>query len=452
MSAPSSARHELRALLALAVPVILAQLGMMGLGTIDTVMVGHAFPESLASLALGNTWHFSTLILGMGAAAGFDPLLSQAWGAGDDDAYDRAFVRGVGVCLLLSAPIMLSQLFTGEVLALAREPAEALPVAVAWTRAVMPSVPAVLVYGLVRQALQSRGAARPALWVVGIGNAVNVLGNTLFMHGFGPVPALGPAGSGWSTTLVRWVMLFALLAFADRERAALRRAWRELTDLRMLSDMVARTLPVGFQWGTEMWSFHVGFLISGWFGPVATAGHAIAGMLCGISFMVPVGISAAASARVGNLIGAGEDWQTAARVAVRLGSAWGLCAAALFWLAPGFLVDQVVSDAPDIRALAITLLPFAAAFQVFDATQGVLFGVLRGANDTSVPTAANLVGYWVIGVPVGAWLALYGGLEVRGVWVGYCVGLAMVTALLLWRLEQVIARGVTRADVAAAEA
>ena len=169
MSAPSSAFRELRALLALAVPVILAQLGMMGLGTVDTVMVGHAFPASLASLALGNTWHFSTLILGMGAAAGFDPLLSQAWGAGDDDAYDRAVVRGVGVCLLLSAPIMLSQLFTGQVLGLAGEPAEALPVAVAWTRAVMPSVPAVLVYGLVRQALQSRGAARPALWVVGLG-------------------------------------------------------------------------------------------------------------------------------------------------------------------------------------------------------------------------------------------------------------------------------------------
>jgi MATE family multidrug resistance protein len=435
---------ELRSLLLLAWPVVLAQLGMMGLGLVDTWMVGRAFPESLAGLALGNTWQFASLIIGLGVANGLDPLLAQAWGARDDAGYDRAFVRGVAGVVWVSIPIMALQVVAGPALRWLGEPPEAIGVAAAWTAVILYSVPAFLLYALLRQAMQCRGRSGPALWVVLIGNVVNAAANPLMMHGYGSFEGFGPVGTAYSTLIVRWVMFAALLGFADREREALRRAWRGLFDVAGVLRVLRRVLPVGIQFGTEVWAFQAGFMVTGWYGAHATSGHAIAGMLCGASFMVPIGLGAAASARVGNHIGAGFAWQPVARLAVQVGLGWGLMAAAAFVLVPALFVDAFVGDAPEIRAIAISLMPYAAAFQVFDAAQGVMFGVLRGAGDTEVPTVANLVGYWVVGLPVGVLLAVQGW-EVYGIWVGYTLGLALVTALLLGRLAQMMRRPVARA-------
>jgi MATE family multidrug resistance protein len=157
--------------------------------------------------------------------------------------------------------------------------------------------------------------------------------------------------------------------------------------------------------------------------------------------MVPLGIGSAASTRVGNLLGAGRPWALAARTAVALGLTMALLSATLFALFPRELAALYVPDDPDVLAIAVRLLPVAAGFQVFDAFQAVTFGVLRGAGDTFAPSVINVVGYYVVGLPLGAWLGWSGGLGVLGIWLGLTTALAIVSFLLALRLRHVSSRG-----------
>jgi MATE family multidrug resistance protein len=164
--------------------------------------------------------------------------------------------------------------------------------------------------------------------------------------------------------------------------------------------------------------------------------------------MVPLGIASAASTRVGNLLGAGADWTRAAWTAVTMGGS--VMAASSFAL---LMTSEAIAGAylprpedTSVRALAAGLIPMAALFQVFDGVQVVSFGVLRGAGDTRVPAVANVVGYYAVGLPLGAWL-LEAGWGPRGVWVGLCVALAIVASLLVARIVQVARLGGFRRSV-----
>jgi MATE family multidrug resistance protein len=440
---PRPLRAEVLVLLTAAWPVIVGQVGSMMLNTVDTVMMGQVSHEALAAVTLANVWSFAWLVLGIGTAAGLDPALAQAWGARDDEGYDRAVVRGLAVLMLLSIPLTLAHLLTGPALRLAGQPPEVLELAHSYALAVGPSTPMFLGWFLFKQALQGRNLAKPVMWAALLGNVVNIAGNQLLMFGVGSWEGLGPVGSGVSTAIVRLAMLVALVAFADRERLALRRSWRAALDLPGLRRVAATALPVGVQVGTEGWAFNMATLVTGWFGAATAAAHAIGMTISALSFMFALGLSAAAAARVGNLLGAGEDWTRAGRVSLGLGWAWGAMAGLLLVSFPTVIVRPFVQDEAT-RALAASLLPFAGAFQVFDATQVVAFGVLRGAGDTRVPTLANMVGYWLIGLPLGAALATWGGWGVHGLWLGLVVGLATVSTLLHVRVGQVAGQGGVR--------
>ncbi|HMV69875.1 MAG TPA: MATE family efflux transporter, partial [Myxococcota bacterium] len=206
---PASRPHraEAAALLRAAWPVIVGQLGMMTLNTVDTVMVGRYGGEALAAVTLANTWSFAWLIVGIGGGSGLDPALAQAWGARDDAGYDRAVVRGLALLLALSVPIALSQLFTAPALLLAGQPPELVPLARSYALALAPSTPAILAWFLLKQALQGRSRGRLVMWTTVFGNVVNVAANVLLMEGIGSWPGLGPTGSGVATSVVRYAML-----------------------------------------------------------------------------------------------------------------------------------------------------------------------------------------------------------------------------------------------------
>lgn len=433
-------RHEFVALVRLGWPVVVSQVGFMLMGVVDTVLVGRFAPEALAGVALGNTWSFGWIIFGRGMAAGVDPLITQAIGAGDERAFHRSLATGAVLMTIVAVPITAMHGLAGWGLRAIGEPESAIPVAQGFAWAVAPSVIALLLEAVWRHGLQARSSMRTAMVVALVGNLINVPTAWCLMRGVGDWPGLGPVGVGVSTSIVRFGMLGAMLVAAWPDVKGAARALSEVT-LGGLGRLTRIAAPVGLQTALEVWAFNGGTLVAGWFGAVSVSAHVVALNLASMAFMVPLGFSAAAATRVGNRMGAGEDWGPTAATAVATGACVMVLSATIFATQPAALAGIYLPDAPEARALAATLLPLAALFAVFDGTQAVAFGVLRGAGDTTVPSVANVLGYYVLGMPFGVWLAWSAGLGVIGVWWGYVTALICVAFALLLRLRWVAQLG-----------
>jgi len=427
---------ETRALLRLAVPILTTQLGMMLLGVVDTIMVGHYSDVALAAVALGNIFSWGSMILGMGTLQALDPLVAQAWGAGDRDAVSASLQRALVLAVLMSLPYMLLFQYAAPVLRALGQKEEVIAVAAPFVRALTPSVPAFFLFVAVRQTLQAMSVVRPILIAVVVANVANVFGNLGLMYGRFRMPSLGVPGSAWSTTICRWLMLAVMIALAlPKLRDIWRAPDRRLRALAPYGRMLAIGVPIGLQSGLEMWVFTAAGLLIGSMGALALSSHQIALNLASLSFMVPLGIGQAAATRVGNAIGRGDPdgARLAAMVALAVGASVMVISALLFFTAPLELAHVYTDDAR-VGVAASELISIAALFQIFDGTQAVGCGILRGAADTRAAAVINFVGYWILGLPIGWLLAFRFGLGPRGLWWGLTTGLAVVALLLVARV------------------
>jgi MATE family multidrug resistance protein len=344
---------------------------------------------------------------------------------------------------ILGVPVFALFALTRHGLVALGQPADLIPVAAAYCRALIPGLPAILAFAIVRNFLQALGVMRPATYAIVLANFGNVFLNWVLMYGNLGCPALGVVGSGLSTSINQWLMLASVLFFARKTLAAYWPGWAGAFAPQPLFRMLRLGLTLGLQFGFEVWAFHAAGFMMGRLGSLTFAAHAIAINLATISFMVPSGIGAAAATRVGQLVGAGQEWKRSAWAAVGLGALVMTVPAAAFVLGARGLTG-FYSDDPGVLAVAVAILPLAGAFQLFDGVQAVAFGVLRGAGDTRVPAIANIVGYWIIGLPAGWLLAFSFGWSARGVWSGLVLGLAAVAGLLLVRIAVLAKRGVRR--------
>lgn len=427
-------REEAARLVSLAWPVVLGQLGMFAMGLVDMILVGRLGPDAFAALGVANTWVFGTLLVGLGTASGLDPLVAQAYGAGKPREAGAAGVRGAVVLAAVGALIMVAHLAAEPALRLLAQPEELIPDAALYCRIVAPSVLPMLAFALLRQFLQGSGNMRPATVAILLGNVANAFLDWVLIFGKLGAPAMGVAGAAWATTAVRGVLVFVLIAMAWPALREARPQRAGLFDPRELARVAWVALPVGVQLATEVWAFTAASFMSGWLGTTAVAAHTAALSLASLTYMVPLGLSAAAATRVGNLVGAGLPWPRAAWTAVALAAGVMGTSAAAFTAMPRVL-GRIYLPAGDALELMVVILPYAALFQLADGTQVSCFGVLRGLGDTRQPMIANLVGYWLIGLPLGVWLGFYRGWGLAGVWLGLAVGLILVAALLLGRLN-----------------
>ncbi len=422
-------------MLALALPVSATQLSTMLMGFVDTVMVGRVSVDAIAAASLANVWIFGTIMFASGVIFGIDPIVTQAHGSGNGERAARALQRGLVLALLLSLPVAGLWLGTGAVLrALGQEPALA-EAAHRYTRIQIWSIPCFLVYSALRQYLQGRELVRPALWVILIANVLNALFNWVLIFGRLGAPALGLEGAGLATGLTRGAMVLGLagwvLAFGLHRGAWV--PWSGKSFDRMgLWQIWVLGFPVAIQMSLEIWAFSGAAILAGWLGATALAAHTIALNMAALAFMVPLGISQGAVTRVGNLLGARRprDAQRAAWVAVGLGAAVMSVSAVSFVVLREWLPRIYTPELPVI-ALCASILPIAAAFQVFDGTQVVGCGVLRGMGEPRPAAVFNLIGYWGLGLPLGYWLAFHADGGLAGIWWGLCFGLGVVAASLV---------------------
>ena len=429
----TSTLRELRRLSQLAAPVVATQLGSMTLGVVDMLMLGQFSTDALSSSALARVLLMGTFIIFQGLLLGLDPHFSQAHGRQDEEHLSLTLQRGVVLALAMSLPLAALWTFTGSFLSLWDTPPELAAAGGEYAFARLAGIPAALLFIVFRGWLQGRGLMRPAMWVVLAANLFNVLANWALIFGHAGLPALGVQGAGYATALTQWVMLACLLLFIRGFRLD-RGAWSGLQPaaLRGLWAVLKQGLPIGLHFGIEIWAFQAATLMANPFGTQAIAGHAIALNLASVSFMVPLGISIAAATRVGNLIGAGQasEAQTSAHVSMGLG------VTVMIFFAAGFLalreeLAALYNSDPEVVALAASILPVAATFQLFDGLQVVAAGILRGMGRTRILPVLHLLSFYGLGLPFAWWLAYTRGLGVIGIWWGLCLGLGVVSLTLL---------------------
>jgi multidrug resistance protein, MATE family len=434
-------KGELRAMIALAVPVVLSELGWMAQGVVDNIMVGRLGPEAIGAVSIGNAVYYTPCLFGIGLLLGLDTLVSQAYGRRDHDDCHRWLAQGVYLACLVTPPLMLILWFLSYsftrfgVTPSVAEPASGYLRILTW--GTLP----LLLYGGIRRYLQGVGQVRVITVTYVLANLLNWAGNWVLIYGKLGFPALGVRGSAISTCIARVCMAAALLGFAWRyERSRghpLFRHWAGL-HVERLRRLIRLGAPAAGQILLEVGAWNLSTFSAGYLDPVALATHAIALNYASISYMVPLGVSAAAAVSVGHAIGADDPARArrAGWLALGLGTGFMLLASIAFFVIPRPLITLYTHD-PRVLLVGPSLLWIAAAFQVFDGIQTVCTGALRGLGETRIPMVANFVGYWILGLPLGLSLcfALHWG--IYGTWIGLTLALVVIasTLLLRWRRD-----------------
>ncbi len=448
---PARSRDELRILVRLALPLALAQAGQALMGLVDTAVVGRAGAVQLAGAALGNAVVFTVCIVGIGTLMGADPLISQALGARDPVRARRLYWQALRVAAAASGVLVLPTLGLASLMAPFGIAADVAKVAreFVWWR--LPGIAAFLFFYAQRSYLQSVGAARALLWATVLANVVNLFGDLLLVFGgarlpawTGPlrwIPPMGASGSALATTLVQLGEV-VFLAWVVRQ---IRLPERPADLHRRLPEDARRILrvgvPIGLHFGAEVGVFALAGFLAGRLGAESLAAHQIALTFSSVTFTFAMGIGNAGSVRVGLAVGARDTpgARRAGLLAFAAGAAFMGCAALTYLLVPGPIVATMTND-PAIAAIAVPLFMVAAIFQVSDGVQGVGAGVLRGAGDSRFTFTANVVGHYLIGLPLALLLGFGMRWGVFGIWWGLAAGLTAVAAALVWRFLRISGR------------
>ena len=423
---------------ALAAPVVVAELGWMTMGLVDTLMVGRIGPEAIGAVGIGSSVFIGLVIFAMGLLLGLDTLVSHAYGAGRLDDCHRWLLHGVVLSLVITVPITGLLLLCEQALGRWGIDPTVAELAGPYLHIVTWSVLPLLLYASFRRYLQGMGIVRPVMIALTLANIANVVTNWILIFGKLGAPALGVRGAAWATVASRIVMAgFLLVVIVVRERGRRPGLFETRVTIEgaWLRKLFSLGLPAAVQVTLEVGVFAAATALAGRLTPVSLAAHQIAINIAAFTFMVPLGVSSAGAVRVGQAIGR-RDAAGAARAgwtAILFGVLFMTCAAAAFVLIPSALIGAFTSDTRVLQA-GVSLLFVAAVFQVFDGLQGVSTGVLRGLGDTRTPMFWNLAGHWVIGLPLGYTLCFGLGLGVVGLWWGLSTGLMVcgVALLLVW--------------------
>ena len=426
-------------MVALAVPVVLSELGWMAQGIVDTIMVGRLGPVAIGAVALGNAVYYTPSLFGIGLLLGLDTLVAQAYGRQDHDGCHRWLAQGVYLACIVTPPLMVLVALASLGFARFGVNPQVAGLAGGYLRLLNLGTLPLLLYGGTRRYLQGVGQVRVITVTYVLANLLNWFGNWVLIYGKLGFPALGVNGSAISTCIARVAMAAALLGFAwryEQQRGhPLFRHWAG-PSFERLRNLVRLGAPAAGQIVLEVGAWNLATFSAGYLTPVALATHSIALNYASLTYMVPLGISAAAAVSVGHAVGADDPARArrAGWLALGLGVAFMLIGAVVFFVFPRPLIALYTRD-PQVMAVGPSLLWVAAAFQIFDGIQTVSTGALRGLGETRIPMLANFVGYWILGLPLGLTLCFVLHWGIYGLWIGLTLALVVIAAMLLrrWR-------------------
>jgi MATE family multidrug resistance protein len=428
-------RRELRAMSSLAWPVILAEVGWVLMGIVDTIVVGPLGPAAIGAVGTGSTMFFALMVLGTGTLLALDTFVSHSYGAGRIDECHRWLHTGLQLAVVMSVVLVAAGLAGVRLLSWSGIQPEVLALLQPYLTALLWSAPALLFYTVLRRYLQAMNTVRPILGAVVLANLINAAANVVLVYGYLGLPALGVIGSAYATLIARMalvLMFWRVVAARERQwpsglygvpfRWAIEPMWR----------LVRLGAPAALQVTLEVGVFAAAAALAGRISASALAANQIVVNIIGFFFMVPFGLSSAAAIRVGQAMGRRDPAgvRRAGWSALGLALAFAAVVATLFVVAPQPFIRVFTADAAVLQT-GVVLLFVCAVFQPFDGFQTVSTGALRGLGDTRTPMIANLIGHWGLGLPLGYALCFSRGWGVLGLWVGLSAGLVLIGSVLI---------------------
>ncbi len=433
MSRASQFGQEARELLRIGFPVMVSQVLMMSMQFVDTVMSGNVSPNDLAAIATASALFHPIICLVIGVLLAITPIVAQLDGARKWKRIGPSVRQGVGVSLVLLVLSLLVLPNLEPLLEYMEYDPAVIRITDGYLEALCWGLPAAYVFLALKHFLEGLGITRPNMIIHVLGLGANVLGNYTLIFGHFGFPRLGAVGAGWTTTLVHWVMLVALVGYIlrsprlrplnvltkwERPRWGY---WREILKI---------GIPSGLSLAAEVGMFAMVALLMGTYGVTALAAHQVAVNVAAITFMIPLGLSAAITSRVGQAAGR-RDWDGVrfrGRVGILLSVLIMISTASGFLLFPEAITSLYTQDT-EVRLLAVQMLAMAALFQFSDGLQISATGALRGLKDTRIPMISNLLAYWGMGLTLAYGLGFVWETGPVSMWWGLVAGLSTAAAL-----------------------
>ena len=441
---------HLRDTLFLSFPVIIGQLGQVMMGVIDTKMIGALGPVPISAAALGGSMHILVIIISFGVCFMMASLSAEANAQGKTSYLGDLYKQGIITALLLSIIIMPFNYFSAGLFSLMDQPVADIGPATSYLQILTWSVIPAVVFLMAKSFVDGLSLTRPAMYVTLIGLVINVGANWILIYGKFGFPRLELDGAGYGTVFSRTVMMVMMLGYILWHKKLKQYTKGNWAPQKAIIKRILRLgIPSGFQYFFEIGAFAGAAFIVGLLGSTPRAAHQIVISISSITFMVALGVSAGASIRVGDALGRKNvrEMQRAGYAGMILVAGFMILMALLFVVGKTalpnlFLVLEKgataaqIAEQQEVLIIAAQLMLLAGLFQLFDGVQAVGLGILRGIQDTFVPTVVTFIVYWVIALPLGYFLGFVLDWGVNGVWIALVASLVLASILHTIRFTQ----------------
>ena len=430
-------REDYSATIKIGVPIVLGQLGIVVVGLVDNIMVGHFSTSDLAAASFVNSVFNIPILFGMGFSYGLTPLVGQFFGRGDKfrvgGLLRNSLLANFLIGLFLSVAMGIMYLNVHRM----GQPEELLPLIRPYFLLQLTSLVFVMMFNSFKQFADRITDTKTSMWIMLSANLLNIIGNSLLIYGVWGLPALGLTGAGISTLASRIFMFvaFAILFFRKqsyrRYLVGYHRTTYNTGDLKVLNRM---GMMVGLQMGMETALFSISGVMIGWLGTVPLAVHQVVASISTLGFMVYYGVGSAVSIRVSNFFGRGDI--AGVRRATLAGThLLGLLAisVSVFFLLVRKHIGWLYTSSEDVVNLVAVLMVILVFYQFGDSLQIIFANALRGVADVTSMAVISFIGYFVIALPVSYICGFVLDWGIEGIWVGFPVGLTLTGGMMCWR-------------------
>ena len=434
-----SLKKHISSTITLAYPVSIGYVGYIGMQVVDNIMIGGLGATYLAAASLANSIFIIIMIIGLGISYAVTPLVAIAIGAGKTSECEQLFKHSVIVNSVSAVLLVAIALFSSNIIRYLNQPREIIDPAIFYCRILGFSILPLMLFQCYKQFIEGLSSTRPAMIITVAANLINLVFNWVLVYGRYGFPRLGLNGSGIATFSSRLFMALSILWYvrSSKDFSGYDLSLKiKIISIRVIKKILNIGLPAVFQYVFEVGSFSVAVIMIGWLGAKQLAAHQIAINLASITYMAAMGISSAGAIRVGNAVGRQDitEVRKAGFTAIVLGASMMFFCGIILVTFRNYLPLIYIND-KEVISIASILLIIAAIFQVFDGTQAVGIGVLRGLTDVKIPTIITFIAYWTISLPIGYILGFVFHLQVIGVWIGFLSGLLAASSMLTLRFN-----------------
>jgi MATE family multidrug resistance protein len=424
----------------LAYPVMLSNLGHVLMGVTDNIAVGHVNAVSLAAAGLATVVFNLLLLFGIGVSYAITPLVATAHGEDDNTKIINIVKHGLVVNIANSLILILVVMLAKNLLYKLSQPPEVVTLSIPFLSIITYSLIPIMVFQTFKQYTEGLSLTRVAMMVMIGANLVNIALNYILVYGHLGFAAMGLEGSGWATFYSRIFMALAIILYVYYHPHL--KKFRGIFTIGNYTTVLFKKIlnlgiPSGAQFIFEVAAFDFSLVMMGWFGTQIQAAHQIAINLAAISYMTTAGLASAATIRVGYYLG-NKDFKNMrfASYSSLVMATSIMCVWAILFIAGRFWLPQLYVDNPHVMQTASSLLIIAGLFQLSDGIQVVCTAALRGMHDVKIPSVLIFISYWVIGLPLGYYLAFTLGIGGNGIWWGLFIGLTLTAVAMFFRLHE----------------